>query len=212
MESKDILNQYMELLLTDKEALRSVLAFCKKIKLKEKDFYEHFSNLESLDKAIWVQIFNETKQGLLKEKGYINGTSREKVLFFYFTNVEVLKSYRSYILFKRGKSNPIKATREIADLSDFKEHFENWIKEVIDSGVESEEIVQRQMLVDQYFRIFWGHFLFILEFWITDNSKGFEKTDAAIEKSVNLGFELIGKSPIDSAIDFAKFLFQNKKS
>ena len=47
-------------------------------------------------------------------------------------------------------------------------------------------------------------------FWKEDNSPGFEKTDAAIEKSVNLAFDLIGKGAVDSAIDFAKFMYQNK--
>jgi len=30
----------------------------------------------------------------------------------------------------------------------------------------------------------WMQFLFILKFWIDNNSKGFEKTDIIIEKSV----------------------------
>jgi hypothetical protein len=51
---------------------------------------------------------------------------------------------------------------------------------------------------------------FILLFWKEDDSAGFEKTDAAVEKSVNLAFDLIGKGAVDSAIDFAKFLYQNK--
>jgi hypothetical protein len=33
---------------------------------------------------------------------------------------------------------------------------------------------------------------------------------AAIEKSVNLAMDLMGKSPLDAALDFGKFLFQNK--
>jgi hypothetical protein len=43
-----------------------------------------------------------------------------------------------------------------------------------------------------------------------DTSNAFEKTDAAIEKSVNLAMDLMGKSPLDAALDFGKFLFQNK--
>jgi ubiquinone biosynthesis protein COQ9 len=49
-----------------------------------------------------------------------------------------------------------------------------------------------------------------LKFWIDDTSNAFEKTDAAIEKSVNLAMDLMGKSPLDAALDFGKFLFQNK--
>jgi hypothetical protein len=55
------------------------------------------------------------------------------------------------------------------------------------------------------------HLGFLLLFWRDDESAGFEKTDAAIEKSVNLAFDLIGKGAVDSAFDFAKFLYQAKK-
>jgi hypothetical protein len=51
---------------------------------------------------------------------------------------------------------------------------------------------------------------FLLMFWRDDNSPAFEQTDAAIEKSVNLAFDLIGKGAIDSMLDFAKFLYQSK--
>ena len=51
---------------------------------------------------------------------------------------------------------------------------------------------------------------FLLLFWRDDDSAGFEKTDAFVEKSVNLAFDLIGKGALDSAIDFAKFLYQSK--
>ena len=56
------------------------------------------------------------------------------------------------------------------------------------------------------------HLLFILKFWSNDESPNFEKTDAAIEKSVTLAFDLIGKGILDNALDFGKFLYQNSKN
>jgi hypothetical protein len=56
----------------------------------------------------------------------------------------------------------------------------------------------------------WIQTLFILQFWANDDSKEFEKTDAAIEKAVNVAYDLMGKSPLDSMFDFAKFIFQNR--
>jgi hypothetical protein len=52
--------------------------------------------------------------------------------------------------------------------------------------------------------------LFVTDFWLKDKSPGFEKTDEAIERSLNLAFDLMGKSPLDSMLEFGKFLFQNK--
>ena len=38
------------------------------------------------------------------------------------------------------------------------------------------------------------------------------ETDEAIEKSVNLAFDIIGKGVLDNALDFGKFLFQQSRN
>ena len=50
----------------------------------------------------------------------------------------------------------------------------------------------------------------VLDFWVKDKSKGFEQTDAMIEKSVNTSFDLIASSALDTVLDFAKFMYQNR--
>lgn len=211
MEKTKILQQYIELLLTDDKALRSVLSFCKKAGIEEKDFYDQFNSLKNLDQYIWANIFDKVAETISKEDGYVNGNSMEKILFFFYTLVEELKSYRSYIIFKRGDDPLPKAIKDLSELNMFKSKFEEWAKLIIEEGIETGEIADRTGLSGQYYRLLWGHFLFILEFWIKDSSHGFEKTDAAIEKSVNLEFELMARGPVESAIDFAKFLFQNQR-
>ncbi|MNE93588.1 hypothetical protein D3C87_1812930 [compost metagenome] len=49
-----------------------------------------------------------------------------------------------------------------------------------------------------------------LKFWLEDASPAFEKTDIFIEKSVKATFELMNITPIDSLIDFGKFIFKEK--
>lgn len=56
----------------------------------------------------------------------------------------------------------------------------------------------------------WLQFIFLLKFWIEDTSSGFEKTDMAIEKSVRTVFDLFDSTPVDSVIDFGKFLWKEK--
>ena len=80
----------------------------------------------------------------------------------------------------------------------------------MNAGKGNGEIATRPVLDKRYPQLFWLHLGFILIFWKEDSSAGFEKTDAAIEKSVNLAFDLIGKGAVDTAIDFGKFLYQNK--
>jgi hypothetical protein len=84
------------------------------------------------------------------------------------------------------------------------------MKPILIQGIESKELTERKYLDDKYVDGLWVNFLFVLKFWLNDTSSGFEKTDAAIEKSVNLGMDLMGKGPLDAALDFGKFLFQNR--
>ena len=49
-----------------------------------------------------------------------------------------------------------------------------------------------------------------MRFWIEDRSPGFEKTDIAIEKSVRSVFDLFDNTPLDSIVDFGKFLWEEK--
>ena len=56
----------------------------------------------------------------------------------------------------------------------------------------------------------WIQLLLALKFWIDDSSPAFEKTDIYIEKSVKASFELMNIVPLDSLIDFGKFIFKEK--
>ena len=50
--------------------------------------------------------------------------------------------------------------------------------------------------------------MFVLKFWIKDSSKGFEKTDALIEKSVQAAFEVFDNTSVDTLVDLGKFLWK----
>ncbi len=47
-----------------------------------------------------------------------------------------------------------------------------------------------------------------MKFWMDDRSKGFEKTDVFIEKSIKAQFDLIDTAPVHSVFDLAKFLWK----
>jgi hypothetical protein len=56
----------------------------------------------------------------------------------------------------------------------------------------------------------WVEFLFLMKFWLDDTSKGFEKTDIMVEKAVKATFDVLDTTPIDSLIDFGKFVWKEK--
>ena len=54
----------------------------------------------------------------------------------------------------------------------------------------------------------WLQFMFLLNFWRLDDSASFEKTDVAIEKSVNTIFDVFDNTPLENILDFGKFLYK----
>lgn len=58
----------------------------------------------------------------------------------------------------------------------------------------------------------WVQLMFLLKFWMDDNSPQFESTDVAIEKSVNTVFDLFENTPLERVLDLGKFLWKEKMS
>ncbi|MGZ3822880.1 MAG: TetR family transcriptional regulator C-terminal domain-containing protein, partial [Mucilaginibacter sp.] len=76
-------------------------------------------------------------------------------------------------------------------------------------GLESGELSDRKFFSNRYKDALWVQFVFVLNFWINDDSTGFEKTDEAIEKGLNVTFDLFQRSPIDNLFEYGKFLVKN---
>ncbi|NOT76163.1 MAG: TetR/AcrR family transcriptional regulator [Cyclobacteriaceae bacterium] len=205
-----IISAYRETLLTEGKVPSSVYTFSQSIGIKEDDFYQYFGSFEAVDKEIWNGYFQSVASRLTSDKNYSSFSTREKILAFYFTLAEVLKEDRSFALLT------LKEWRNPAFTPDamkaFKNSFEEWLTPVLNEGKQNGEIAKRPLFDSRYDALFWMHLIFILQFWTRDNSVGFEKTDAAIEKSVNLAFDLIGNGILDNALDFGKFLYQNSKN
>ncbi len=56
----------------------------------------------------------------------------------------------------------------------------------------------------------WVQLCFLLKFWTDDTSPDFEKTDQAIEKSVQTAFDVFENTPLSALVDFGKFLWKEK--
>ncbi|WP_339922153.1 TetR family transcriptional regulator C-terminal domain-containing protein [uncultured Cyclobacterium sp.] len=208
-DDSKIIEGYINHILETGHEPASVFKFAKDLKMKEAVFYEHFTSFDAVKKAVWELIFENTLFTLESQEVYKTYTSREKLLGFLFTWIEELKERRSYLLAVYGDVT-IKDRSFPKELKGFKSKFKDFANSIVNEGRATEEIAERPYLTDKYHEAIWLQVMFVFRFWLKDDSPGFEKTDAAIEKSVNLAFDLMGKSAVDSFVDFAKFLFQSK--
>jgi hypothetical protein len=205
--SAKITAAYIDFILTKGKKPTSVYEFTSKIKIDEQDFYSFFNSFEGLEKSIWAGFVQTTLDTLAASEEYNSYPVKEKLLSFYYTLVEVLKKNRSFILVSVEKeaelirNNVLSKTREV---------FKDYTSQLMAEGTGSGEIVKRPYISDKYPEGLWLQMLFVIRFWVKDDSKGFEKTDAAIEKAVKVSFDLMGPGAVDSLLDMAKFLYQNK--
>lgn len=185
---------------------KSIHKFCKATKTNEGSFYKIGGSFTRLEKLFWTQQFQLTLSAIEREEIYDSYSAREKMLAFFFTFIENLTENRSFILichdhYRHGLD-------AYKSLSLLKVEFEQYVDQLIAEGIANDEIESRKFIDDHYNKGIWVEMLFVLNFWIKDDSPSFEETDAAIEKSVNLGFTMMGKGVLDSMIDFGRFLMK----
>ncbi len=205
---QNIISAFMEFLLENETRPKSVFKFCKLNNIKEEDFYKHFGSIESLEKEVWQQFYHQTITLLEKNDTYETYSSRDKMLSFFFTFFELLTLNRSYVLFAlRSHKNTLSSLEQLSVLRRSYKHF---VDELI-----TEDNSEKNLKITKYnpkllSEAAWLQFLFLLKFWIEDSSAGFEKTDLAIEKSVNTIFDVFDNTPLERIVDFGKFLFKER--
>lgn len=204
---KDLKEKYVEFVLENNKRPVSVYRFMKYVGDKESVFYQMYPSMDLLEKDVWKDLFDETLNRLYNDEAYIQYSVREKLLGFYYTLIEVLKPRRSYVAFA-GKHSFIASSY----LEEFKKVFLDFTRKLVMEALTKEEIYDRPVITQKYNEALWGQLLFVLNFWIRDESEGFEKTDEAIDKAVNLSFDLMAKNPLDSLLEFGRYLLKNKFS
>lgn len=211
MDNSSLLEKYIQYQLEHGKKPESIYFFMKKLKKTDADFFAHFSNFEALDRYFWVHVFETTRQKLDADKQYSDFGASEKLSAFYFLWTQELMQYRSYVLYLAEKSikgiNPMDKA-----LHDFRHAFLDYASSIVSAGIGAGHIADRKFISEQFKHGLWVQTLFLLNFWLKDTSKDFEDTDAAIEKTVNIGFKLMGENLFDEVLDFGKFMFQRAKN
>ena len=151
-----IIESYIDFVLRNGKDPASVYVFCEDNDISESEFYESFSSFQNLDGEIWKSLVTGTVETLHANADYKNYESREKLLSFYYTLVEVLKKNRSYILvsYKNRDSREMKP----AYLKGARSAFKSYIESLIEEGVQNEEIKKRPYISDKYDEALWVQF------------------------------------------------------
>ena len=208
-EKLAIVNAFMAYTLENDHFPKSVYKFCKKNEMEEKTFYKFFGSLDRVKESIWESFYKNSMSLLKKDENFEMAKPKDKLLSFYFTFFEVLLLNRSYVLFALVVDE--KMMVKMGQLSSIRKMFKGFASELIEDGnVDKPSYLQHPPKI--FSEAAWVQFTFLLKFWMEDSSADFEKTDQAIEKSVQTAFDVFDNTPLSSLVDFGKFLWKEKFS
>jgi len=209
-ENKDrlfIISSFMDYTLLTENYPKSVYNFCKKNDIQEKTFYKDFGSLDAIKKMIWQSFYENAMSLLEKDKNFDVSSPKEKLLSFYYTFFEVLLLNRSYVLFVFSEEEKILS--KMSNLKTLRILFKGFATELIEEGnINKSSYLQHSPKI--FSEAAWLQLCFLLKFWVEDTSESFEKTDQAIEKSVQTAFDVFENTPLSTLIDFGKFLWKEK--
>ncbi len=203
-----IIGMYMDYVLEHETVPKSVYKFCKINNLKEEEFYKLFGSIEALQAAIWDKFYSNTIQVVMNDEAYESFSNKDKMLTFFFTMFELLTMNRSYVLFALKEHKNV--LKNLSQLKGLRTNIKSFATELVQDANADKNYKITKKSPQLYAEGAWLQFLFLLKFWMDDTSTGFEKTDLAIEKSVKTIFDVFENTPLESIIDFGKFLYKEK--
>jgi len=185
----------------------SVFAFCQALEVEEEEFFRKFPSLEALEGEIWAERIQHVVATLEADEEYAEYPPRQKALAFFYTFIESILGQRSWFLARFPREYP---ASDPASLKAFREAFMEWARPVAKEEAGDGPIASRLKADKVVARLLYAHFRSILKYYLEDDSRGFEKTDAYIEKSSRLFFDLADTRVPESAADFLRFLAGKK--
>ena len=203
-----IVSLYMDYTLNHDHKPSNIYQFSKKYDFTESEFYNFFGTLDIIENEIFEMFFTKTKELLEQNEDYATYDMKSKLLSFYYTFFELLTANRSYVVttLKQHKNQ----LKNVMILNGLRKNFKSYITQIITNDYRTDNDAFQKIQEKATTEGFWFQFLLTLKFWMDDSSAKFEKTDIYIEKSVKVSFELMNVAPIDSLLDFGKFIFKEK--
>jgi len=184
----------------------NVFQLCEHLGIAETEFYHHFGSLEKVEESVLLIRWQEVAEKFAQDEQFATFGITEKMLTLHFAFIESLRDIRSYLLWKfKDWKNPMDQMKVLMAL---REAFQNTVSPMLNAASNLGEIPDRKVISKLNVEALGMNLAFVIHFWLKDDSADFERTDACIEKSVQLTMDFVGRNAVDKLFDFGKFLFQ----
>ncbi|MCX8485115.1 MAG: TetR family transcriptional regulator C-terminal domain-containing protein [Bacteroidia bacterium] len=201
-----IVSEYVKYCLKMGHSPANVFQLCEHLGIAETEFYSHFGSLDKVEESVIVSRWQSVAEKFAQDDQFAGFSITEKMLTLHFAFIESLREIRSYLLWKfQDWKNP---TDQVKGLMSLREAFQKTVTPMLDMAVNQGEIPDRKVVSKLNVEALGMNLAFVMHFWLKDDSADFERTDACIEKSVQLTMDFVGRNAVDKLFDFGKFLIQ----
>ena len=184
----------------------NVFQLCEHLGIAETEFYHHFGSLEKVEESVLLIRWQEVAEKFAQDDQFATFGITEKILTLHFAFIESLRDIRSYLQWKlKDWKNPMD---QIKGLMSLRQAFQDTVSPMLSAASSLGEIPDRKVISKLNVEALGMNLAFVIHFWLKDDSADFERTDACIEKSVQLTMDFVGRNAVDKLFDFGKFLFQ----
>lgn len=184
----------------------NVFQLCEHLGIAETEFYHHFGSLEKVEESVLLIRWQGVAEKFAQDEQFSTFGITEKMLTLHFAYIESLREIRSYLQWKlKDWKNPMD---QIKGLMSLRQAFQDTVSPMLSAASNLGEIPDRKVISKLNVEALGMNLAFVIHFWLKDDSADFERTDACIEKSVQLTMDFVGRNAVDKLFDFGKFLFQ----
>lgn len=181
----------------------SIFKLCHGLGLSERDFFTEYASLEAVESHWWRGMMEQVIVAVESGAEWEGFTARQRMLAFLYAFTTAALEHRSLLLLRLGGVGALKA---VPQWSALEARFEAFAKGLLMHGRQQGEIVSRGPIGAVYPRALRLLLRSVIAFNLKDESAKFERTDAFIEKSVAVLFDLMGRQVLDSGFDLLRFL------
>ena len=208
LNKEKLISFYIDSVLEQQSSPSSVYAFAKANGFEETEFYKYFGTLKALEDAILPYFLEHTLTLLYQSKDFTDYDDKHKLLSLYYTFFEQLTMNRSFMKVFLNRENQM--FQNVKKLKPLRTQYLKFINQldIAKSKISNERL--DNLRIKSVGESFWVLFLSVFKFWYGDTSANLEKTDLYIEKSVHASFDLVDTKPVQSIIDFGKFILKEQ--
>lgn len=181
----------------------SVFRFCQTLGITEREFFGEYPSLEAVERQWWKSVLEHVIHSVESGPEWAQFSARQRMLAFLFGFVEKSLDHRSLLLLRLGGVMPVQPVPEWVALE---QRFDEFATSLLMHGRSQGEIVARGPLTNVYPKALRLLLRSVVSFNLKDESPKYERTDAFIEKSVTVLFDLMGRQALDSGFDLLRFL------